>query len=388
MTTLEIAENLRYHRGQRQCRIPLALPLHLPEVAFPVHPYTLGAWIGDGSTGGGSAKITNLTREGESVFPHLEDVGESLGNISQSSLATRTAHARTVHGLVTGLKELGLSDGQHTLQKRIPTQYLRGSYEQRLDLLQGLMDTDGTWAAGRERAVFGATTTQGLADDVFQLVASLGLRPRITAHIVKGFGLSKLGWYVEFATNGVVPFKLAKKLERMGSPTYHPQSAQRIVESVQFVGYQTTQCVQVDSPDSTYLCGEQWVPTHNSVGLGTVKWDAPALYQAYEDKEIDLDELWNRIKRPLTPHRKQVNLYMYFLGVSQAIVIYEWKPTQEVKEFHLTLDMGLVQPMLDGAEQLLKHLEDKEVPPRPEGARKSGMCKYCSFKTMCWEAEA
>lgn len=125
-----------------------------------------------------------------------------------------------------------------------------------------------------------------------------------------------------------------------------------------------------------------------SVGLGTIRWDAPALYQAYEDKEIDLDELWKRIKRPLTPHRKQVNLYMYFLGVSQAIVIYEWKPTQEVKEFHLTLDMELVQPMLDGAADLLEHLENKEVPPRPEGARKSGMCKYCSFKTMCWEAES
>ena len=122
-----------------------------------------------------------------------------------------------------------------------------------------------------------------------------------------------------------------------------------------------------------------------SVGLGTVRWDAPSLYQAYEDKEIDLDELWKRIKRPLTPHRKQANLYMYFLGLSNAIVIYEWKPTQEVKEFHLTLDMDLVQPMLDGAKELLEHLEDGTPPPRPEGARKSGMCKYCPYKNYCWE---
>jgi rubrerythrin len=123
-----------------------------------------------------------------------------------------------------------------------------------------------------------------------------------------------------------------------------------------------------------------------SVGLGTIRWDAPALYEKYEDGEITLDELWKRIKRPLTVHRRQVSLYMYFLGISQAIVIYEWKPTQEVKEFHLKLDMDVVQPMLDKAKDLLSHVEDGTVPPRPDNARKSGLCKYCPYKSHCWEA--
>jgi rubrerythrin len=121
-----------------------------------------------------------------------------------------------------------------------------------------------------------------------------------------------------------------------------------------------------------------------SVGLGTIRWDAPDLYRGYEEGTLKLDDLWARIKRPLLPHRRQINLYMYCAKVDKAIVIYEWKPTQEVKEFHLTLDMSLVQPMLDGAKAVLSALDTQQVPDRPQEARKSGMCKFCEYKDRCW----
>lgn len=122
-----------------------------------------------------------------------------------------------------------------------------------------------------------------------------------------------------------------------------------------------------------------------SVGLGTIRWDAPDLYRGYEEGNLSLDDLWKRIKRPLLPHRRQINLYMYCRKLDQAIVIYEWKPTQEIKEFHLTLDMDLVQPMLDGAKVVLSALDSGVVPDRPEGFMKSKQCKFCSYKDKCWE---
>lgn len=122
-----------------------------------------------------------------------------------------------------------------------------------------------------------------------------------------------------------------------------------------------------------------------SIGLGTIRWDAPGLYSGYEAGDLTLDDLWKRIKRPFLPHMRQINLYMYFRGLSNAIVIYEFKPTQEVKEFHLSLNMEVVQPMLDGMKDVLDALDDEFPPPRPEGFMKSKQCRFCNYKDMCWK---
>lgn len=121
-----------------------------------------------------------------------------------------------------------------------------------------------------------------------------------------------------------------------------------------------------------------------SVGVGTIRWDAPRLYKGYEDGELSLDQLWDKIKRPLLPHRRQVNLYMHCLKIDNAVVIYEWKPTQDVREFHLTYDPDLVRPMLEGSKQVIRALDNGIVPDRPEGFRKSIECRFCEFKDTCW----
>jgi intein/homing endonuclease len=59
--------------------------------------------------------------------------------------------------------------------KRLPRVYLRASLSQRLALLQGLMDTDGT-ASRRGRCEF-MTTNDALFSGVLELVRSLGMKP-------------------------------------------------------------------------------------------------------------------------------------------------------------------------------------------------------------------
>ena len=127
-----------------------------------------------------------------------------------------------------------------------------------------------------------------------------------------------------------------------------------------------------------------------SVGLGTIRWDAPRLYEGYADGDLSLDELWKRIKRPLTTHRRQVNLYMHCLGIHKAIVIYEWKPSQDVKEFQLSYDKELVRPMLNGAEEVIRHLEAGVVPLKPSSAthKSCQFCRFCPYKNHCWSKDA
>lgn len=124
-----------------------------------------------------------------------------------------------------------------------------------------------------------------------------------------------------------------------------------------------------------------------TLGVGTLMFEAPTLFKAYRDGHVPLDEVWKRIKRPLASHNRQIQLYMYVLGVPKAIVIYEWKPTQEVKEFHIELDMDVVQPLLDGALALLDDIDEGRLPLRPREAtdRDSDVCRYCQFKDTCWE---
>lgn len=124
-----------------------------------------------------------------------------------------------------------------------------------------------------------------------------------------------------------------------------------------------------------------------SVGLGTLRWEAPSLYEGYESGDLKLDDLWDRLKRPLLAHRKQVNLYMYFLGIDKAIVIYEWKPSQEVKEFHLSLSMDLVSPILEGINSVNDFLDKNVMPDRPTEAthQKSTFCRFCAYKESCWK---
>jgi hypothetical protein len=124
-----------------------------------------------------------------------------------------------------------------------------------------------------------------------------------------------------------------------------------------------------------------------SVGLGTIRWDAPKLYELYESGAADLDELWKRIKRPLTTHLRQINLYMHCTGIHDAVVIYEWKPTQEVKEFQIKFDPLIVEEMLDKADDLIEHLDAGTLPPRIDNAMKSKMpCVFCSYKSTCFDS--
>lgn len=123
-----------------------------------------------------------------------------------------------------------------------------------------------------------------------------------------------------------------------------------------------------------------------SVGVGTVRWDHPALYRAYEDKTITLDEMWDNIKRPFASHLRQGHIYMHCRKIDTIIFIYEWKPTQQVKEFEVKFQQEIMAPMLETCRLILDHLESNSVPTRPEWAvnKSCNGCKYCPYREVCW----
>src|SRR5690606_5181773 len=130
--------------GRQYCyAIPLASPLDLPDATLPIDPYVLGAWLGDGSASSG--QITQHQDDAEEMAHFIRiaghdvvvrDAGPDRPWIKTLLIDPRAGTRRpTFHAL---LREQGLRNNKH-----IPMVYLRASRDQRLALLQGMMDTDG-----------------------------------------------------------------------------------------------------------------------------------------------------------------------------------------------------------------------------------------------------
>jgi replicative DNA helicase len=248
----EVIRTLRNAKGSAHHRIPVTGPLDLPEVDLPIDPYLLGCWLGDGAVRGGT--IT----KGRDLFEILEADGHALG-VEQLDSRTDKCLTRTVRGLRTQLIAEGLVYNKH-----IPSAYLRSSVGQRLRLLQGLMDTDGTWNTARSDATF-YTSDKGLVTQVEELLLSLGQRPNISENWVTGYGKRVLSYRATFTPVDLNPFRLPRKAgQAEASQKSTVMARRRLITAVEPGPDVDTACIGVDSPTHTYLCGDRMVATHNT----------------------------------------------------------------------------------------------------------------------------
>jgi len=242
-------------------RIPLTRPLQLPNVELPIHPWVLGYWLGNGDTRDGG--VHTGSHLGEMDFEHIKSQFEKF------KYPLFRADPRTTCGFISSKKLHEELLSQNLLgNKHIPPIYLRASKEQRLLLLQGLMDSDG--GAGNENSknyVGFSSTIQNLADGVYELAISLGEKPRQNDGYGMLYGVKKkYCWSVSYRPN-INPFTLPRKRDRITPPEYGKQGLRhkhRIVKSIEKVEGRYVRCLTVDSPSSLYLIGKQMVPTHNT----------------------------------------------------------------------------------------------------------------------------
>lgn len=262
-TTKEIRDSL----GKAHC-VVVAGALECPDQPqLGVDPYTLGVWLGDGSSGG--AKLWCQDRE---VADHVR----RWYHVTERHPPSQAIPSYTVHGLQKRLRHYGLLGNKH-----IPRALLRASRDQRLALLQGLMDTDGTVDKVTGRCEF-SNTNERLVRDVLELVRSLGWKPGLQCKRAKIRGRDcGPTWDVAWTPwtpkgRGQQVFRLARKAQYQGIKGGRRESATRWrrIVSVTPVESVPVRCIQVDSPSKLYLAGEGMVPTHNT--------SLALLIQAYE----------------------------------------------------------------------------------------------------------
>lgn len=243
--TTELAHTLRTPTGRTNHAIRVASLLDLPTTDLPISPYTLGAWLGDGASRNG--QITSIDPE---IWQRIELDGFEVRHYA------RDVKQHNIIGLKVRLRDLGVLENKH-----IPPMYLRASFEQRLALLQGLMDTDG-YAAPDGGCEFDGVR-QPLVEGVLELVRSLGIKA------TKQQGTAKLNgrvigdkWRVKFITSLPV-FYLPRKRARLKSTTRRTIGFRYLV-NCEPVDSVPTRCIAVDSPSRQYLAGRSMIPTHNT----------------------------------------------------------------------------------------------------------------------------
>lgn len=255
------------HRDDNRLAVVVGKPIDMPEAELPIDPYTLGAWLGDGTSENGT--ITGCDKEiFERISKHF-DIGHDM-------TPKRTADYRTIYGLRKLLRKNNLIKNKH-----IPPSYLRASIHQRIELLRGLMDTDGHCNT-RGTATF-CTIKPELAYGIEELANTLSLKPHVRIHKQTVNEKPYPFFNVSFqAYDGdLCPFGIKRKIERSKKRL---RPAKRFIVACRKIKPEPMRCIQVSSKDGIYLAGKAMVPTHNS----TIITFASTLQEIINDPEITI----------------------------------------------------------------------------------------------------
>jgi hypothetical protein len=301
--------------AEHRYRVRMTRPLRLPEAPLEIDPYVLGYWLGDGTRSNNT--ITVHVDDAQEVADEIRGCGENCefrnydGRSNAATYTVGKGHkadpdktrrvrralaalscrvpvdlAASWSGLtektVAAMSSLGRWEsvrcgGRSSLQvrlahlgvlnnKHIPAAYLRAAPWQRLALLQGLMDTDGS-VRDDGGACEITLKDDRLGRDLGDLLSGLGFRWKQTVRHVELNG-RRFGPYLRytFTAHCEFPvFRLARKRRRLPpTPAAGGATDHRQITAVEPVPSVPVRCIQVDSPSGLYLAGRKMVPTHNS----------------------------------------------------------------------------------------------------------------------------
>jgi len=238
---LEISDEPIYGRPNKRMHLPRTPAVQMDEKEFTVHPYVLGLWLGDGHS---SQAI--ITASNEDIL-HTRSMVESFGYVTTDQSTPCTFGIRD---LKTRLRDLGVLGNKH-----IPDEYLLGSIEQRMDLIRGLMDSDGN--VSKAGQCFFSQKDEKIIRSFRKILWSLGIKNTLSVtEYVESFGKRYYGPYykVSFYKHGVatIPRKLSRTIDPDTS-----SNGKLIINSIKKLGYsEMVQCISVSNEDELFLTGE------------------------------------------------------------------------------------------------------------------------------------
>lgn len=260
METKAIAKTRLWSGDRGRFQLPAVAPVQFPHASLlPIHPYAFGAWLGDGSSN--QARIAYAEHDHQ-VLDAMVSGGCVVSKIRVHP-TTGVHYADFVAGFWPALRRMGVLGAKH-----IPDVYLRSSVEQRLQLLAGLVDTDGT--VDKHGRVVISTVSPDLRDGIVDLLTTLGQRPYVVTSTPAPRDRAINGLQPVFMCGFQPTLRLPTRIPRKQNTIIAPQRAVAI-RSIGGVEQAGARSIQVDRPDGLYLVGRKLTPTHNT-NLVAIVW--------------------------------------------------------------------------------------------------------------------
>lgn len=261
---IKVGRELNY-----QIDIPKAV--EYSEKELPIDPYLFGCWLGDGTTG--NAEITNIDEEIIDAFrsdykltardekTYYLNVG-SKGTMFRSELKSLDLAIHTIN--TVDIKP----------EKRIPEIYKHSSINQRLSVLQGIMDTDG-FISKKGDGVELCTVKKNLSNDYLELIRSLGIKCSIHENDSALYGRVVGTRFRLRPTTDIPIFRLKRKRDRCGiiNRTQNVHNVRRIISIEKLEGSFKSQCIEVKSDRGVYVVGKDYMLTHNTFRGGAFLYE-------------------------------------------------------------------------------------------------------------------
>lgn len=278
VTTTELLDMKMFHtrvrngieHKERLLFIENCKSLQYEDKALRVDPYTLGVFLGDGTIKKNRSSV-RITCHNDDLVSYQKNIPYELGEV-QTNTRNTNIKTFTILGIGALVAELGLQVNSY--DKFIPEDYFYGSENQRLSLLQGLIDSDGTVNKDRGKARF-VSTSKRLANDTANLVRSLGGRASVVktsrsksiSYINDREVRSKRDTYLVYIWLNMPIARLERKLrlQKYDTTVYGKWVAIVDIEPIDMVH---SQCIAIDNEEHQYVTGE-YVRTHNTGTRGT-----------------------------------------------------------------------------------------------------------------------
>jgi hypothetical protein len=281
-------------RGHSRYQVPVSEPVQYTQQKLPISPYILGVLLGDG--GLTDKRTVNFTTADEDIAERVQkELPEELfvkkhhyqtRKYSYSIQHREGAKAKTLTGVAGGMRKQLTQDlidlelqGKSALKKHIPEIYLKGSVEQRIALLQGLMDTDGTCKkqTGYGGLSFGSSSL-ALIEGVTELARSLGglvfFGKPYYPHYYK---IDSDGKRLKIVSNNLA-YRISLRLPESVKPFYCKRKSAlylgpcsgrsngglvRSIVDIKHVGRSRVRCIEVNNPQHRFLI-KDYVVSNNS----------------------------------------------------------------------------------------------------------------------------
>lgn len=278
-TTEEIIQSKIRLSHQRNHEVPIMSDSaeFTLDLDLPIDPYLLGCLLGDGNLSPDYGSIGFTTADQELVDAVGDALPQNMSIKKTSEYDYRLVgnltsnNGYTTNNLKTYLRESGLS-GKKSFNKFIPYAYKMARTENRLAILQGILDTDGGvfFQEGRKPRIQYTSASEQLANDVAFIVRSLGGTASIRIREFKNeqrkddrqIFHKHNSFVVEIKMpKNIIPFRLTRKAERL---IEGQGRVSRFIENVEYIGDQECQCISVSGNDHLYLT-DDFIVTHNTL---------------------------------------------------------------------------------------------------------------------------